>query len=82
MTDTTLPPQKSKPPRDGNCKFVKPSEFCYLAVSHLRLERFDDQTNGLRGLRDAATGVTYFVDEIELAHFQSQSDSWVANKPR
>ena len=82
MTDTILPPQKSKARRDPKCKFVKPSEFCLLAVSHRHLVRCDDPANGLRGLRDAATGVTYVVDAIELVHHRALSDSTVANKPR
>jgi hypothetical protein len=82
MTDTILPPQHSKPRRDPKCMFVKPSEFCRLAVSHQRLVRCDDPANGLRGLRDAETDVTYVVDAIELAHYRALSDPTMTNKPR
>ena len=49
--------------RDG-CTFVDADHYTQLAVSNRALERADDQTADVRGLRDVNTGEVFYI-EIE-----------------
>ncbi len=46
--------------------FVNRDEFCRLLLGHSRMDRADDPSCGLRGLRDTATGVLYVIQRQEL----------------
>jgi hypothetical protein len=45
---------------------VAPAEYCELAVSSRPLIRWDDASQGLKGLRDTVTGEFFVVDASRL----------------
>jgi hypothetical protein len=47
-------------------QYVSPAEFRSLATSHRRLERADDVSKSVRGLRDVESGETYLILEKDL----------------
>lgn len=49
-----------------NCRFVERDEFCMLAISCRKLERYDDTGAELRGLLDPSTGTLYWIEEERL----------------
>lgn len=53
-----------------NCHFVSAVEYCSLLVSRARLERSDEKSLALAGLRDRDTGQRYFVEFEKLGVFR------------
>ena len=47
-------------------RFVEPTEFCNLMVSHRRMVRDDRREARVRGLRDLDTGEVFLTDERRL----------------
>jgi hypothetical protein len=52
------------------CKFVEASDFCRLLVSSLDLERSDENTARLAGLRDMSTGIRYLIELEKLGVYR------------
>ena len=78
MTDSTCDKQRS----DSKRRFIKPRDYCLLAVSRRPLTHCDDRANGLRGLSEVESGITFFVDAVELANYHVYSDVALPRKPR
>lgn len=51
---------------DSNCRYVDRDEFCRLLLGFSQMDRVDDPESGLRGLRDAATGMLYVIEHDKL----------------
>jgi hypothetical protein len=64
-TDATI--RSPREPRPENYQLVELDEFCDLLLGFTHLERADDPANGMRGLYDEATGITYLIEREKLA---------------
>ena len=51
---------------ERTCRFIDSEQFRALLVSKGELERADDRSAGMRGLRDRRTGIVYVIEEKRL----------------
>lgn len=66
MGTVTLSRAPAPTASEGNAtryQFVEPEEFVRLAVSRDVLVRSDDPIQGVRGLYDPVTGITFVVEQ-------------------
>jgi hypothetical protein len=52
--------------RNPNCRLISVTEYCGLLISRSNLERSDETSLELAGLRDRETGLRYFVELEKL----------------
>ena len=52
--------------QDPNCRLISVIEYCRLLISRSNLERSDEISLELAGLRDRETGRRYFVELEKL----------------